>query len=337
MKRKITMLILSVVLAVCAVGSFAGCNEDAKGFTFVEAGNGAGYYVSDVENKENLTELVIPSEYKGKSVIGINDEAFMEMNNLKKVQIPARVIKISKNAFNSCAQLEEVIFAEDSVLEEIGNDAFRGCTNLKTITIPSGVKKIGSNAFSGCESLESVVLPKGLLILGAKAFFECTMLEEIEIPAGLTSIKSETFRGCLSLISVTFAENSLLTVVDKNAFRECESLVEIFFPASVKELRYGGLYQCKSLIRVQFGNYEEGIPGQLESIGRWGISECDSLAEVYLPGTLKKIEQSAFSQDPSLSLFVFYGTKSDWDSVEKADGWNGTKPFTINSLDGEIK
>ena len=36
------------------------------------------------------------------------------------------------------------------------NEAFRGCTSIKTVTIPVGVKIIAENAFSGCTSIQTI-------------------------------------------------------------------------------------------------------------------------------------------------------------------------------------
>ena len=38
----------------------------------------------------------------------------------------------------------------------IPKGAFRGCKNLKRITIPKGVRRIGKDVFAGCDSLEDV-------------------------------------------------------------------------------------------------------------------------------------------------------------------------------------
>lgn len=42
--------------------------------------------------------------------------------------------------------------------EEIGNSAFKDCTSLTDISIPSEVTKIGECAFMGCTSLSSVII-----------------------------------------------------------------------------------------------------------------------------------------------------------------------------------
>ena len=39
----------------------------------------------------------------------------------------------------------------------IGEEAFRGCTGLTSITIPNSVTSIGSYAFNGCTGLTSIM------------------------------------------------------------------------------------------------------------------------------------------------------------------------------------
>ena len=44
-------------------------------------------------------------------------------------------------------------------LETIGNYAFYGCVNVKTIVFSASVKSIGNYAFKGCAMVDSIVLP----------------------------------------------------------------------------------------------------------------------------------------------------------------------------------
>ena len=44
----------------------------------------------------------------------------------------------------------------------IGDSAFRGCSKLKSVTIPNSVTSIGDSAFRGCSELKSVTIPNSV-------------------------------------------------------------------------------------------------------------------------------------------------------------------------------
>lgn len=56
----------------------------------------------------------------------------------------------------------------------VGDNAFRGCTSLASITLPSSVTSIGEYAFYDCENLTKVVLPSSIESIGAYAFSGAT-------------------------------------------------------------------------------------------------------------------------------------------------------------------
>ena len=59
------------------------------------------------------------------------------------------------------------------VFSEIGENAFRKCSNLETIIIPNSVTKIGKGTFSWCSSLTSVIIPDSVTEIGDEAFAIC--------------------------------------------------------------------------------------------------------------------------------------------------------------------
>ena len=88
----------------------------------------------------------------------------------------------------------------------IGNEAFRKCTSLTSVTIPNSVTSIGHGAFSWCQDLTSVTIPEGVTSIGDSAFSECKSLTSITIPDSVTSIGDYAFESCSSLTSISLPE-----------------------------------------------------------------------------------------------------------------------------------
>merc|ERR1711957_1147389 len=86
-------------------------------------------------------------------------------NNIVEIIIPTSVTKIGIAAFYHAPNLETVTFEKGSLLTEICDQAFKGCTNLKTINIPSGIETMGWDAFqkTGCD--ENSFIP-GRIVFG---------------------------------------------------------------------------------------------------------------------------------------------------------------------------
>ena len=72
----------------------------------------------------------------------------------------------------------KTIYVVPATIEAIGNYAFQGCSNLRTIIIPEGkIASVGYMSFEGCTSLSSLFLPKTLNMFGNSAFKNCPNLK----------------------------------------------------------------------------------------------------------------------------------------------------------------
>lgn len=79
---------------------------------------------------------------------------------------------------------------------------------MQNLAIPANVTIILQQAFAGCTSLRSVFLNEGLEILDSEIFINCGKLEEIVIPSTVTTIYKNVFKGCNALEKVIFDEAS---------------------------------------------------------------------------------------------------------------------------------
>jgi hypothetical protein len=103
--------------------------------------------------------------------------------NIIEAKIPKKIsgvfVKgIGKEAFKNCTKLKKVTLP--SKLKTIGEGAFYGCSSLEYIDIPSKVKDIGKNAFNCCSSLKGVAFAKkSKAEVHKSAFFNCPELEKV--------------------------------------------------------------------------------------------------------------------------------------------------------------
>lgn len=119
----------------------------------------------------------------------------------------------------------------------IGASAFRGCTNMTSITLPNSVTSIGTWAFYWCTGLTSVSLPEGVISIESNAFMACSRLTDVAIPNSVTSISSYAFANCASLSKIKLSESQKDIV--PATFYNCSSLKTVVIPARVASIRKG--------------------------------------------------------------------------------------------------
>ena len=232
----------------------------------------------------------------------IKPKEFYNCYLLIAISIPNSVTKIGEGAFNSCSNLEKIIFEKSSQLEVIGESAFIDCTALEKIVIPSRVRTIGEDAFNGCKSLQQVIFEVNsdskeinfekssqLEVIDNCAFIHCTALKKIVIPSSVRIIGEGAFSGCKNLQQVIFAAKSKLTSIGNGAFYTCLNLTEITIPQSVKQIGNDAFHYCSSLRKI---NFEE--PSQLEVIEAGTFDSCNSLIDIIIPDNIKCIKNLAF-------------------------------------------
>jgi len=129
--------------------------------------------------------------------------------------------------FYKRADVTEIIIPDS--FEEVSAAAFRGCENLKKVTMGRKLRVIGEAAFFECTSLTELILPEGVEEIGDSAFYN-SGLETVKLPSTAEVIKDRAFYGCKSLKSVQV--NDTLAEIGKFAFADCPLLELIELPAN---------------------------------------------------------------------------------------------------------
>lgn len=125
-------------------------------------------YVYITQYYGNDVDVVIPSELKGKPVVGLKADCFSGSTaadatpeqqacaKIKSVTIPETVEDICARAFKGCVSLEKINFSEG--LYEIDESAFEGCEKLTEINLPESLAHFNGTALNGT-AVEELVLP----------------------------------------------------------------------------------------------------------------------------------------------------------------------------------
>lgn len=142
---------------------------------------------------KKLLSVVIPD-----NVSSIGDSCFNQCASLRLINIPSKISKIANTTFMQC-DLEEITLHSD--ITYIGNYAFAGNKNLKSVNIEGKVLSIGENAFSGCNNLAHINIPDSVIEIKSNTF-NGSKLSQIEIPSSVTSIDIGAFAYCLDLKTI---------------------------------------------------------------------------------------------------------------------------------------
>lgn len=241
----------------------------------------------------------------GKNITSIGQAAFSGCAALSEINGFENVRSLGASAFSGCSSLSSVdLSAITSIgnyafsntgltsvsfpanFEEIPMNCFAGCSELKTITLPSTLKKIGISAFQG-SGIESIAIPEGVTQMGCYAFRYCKELKSITLPSTLTVIDNSTFEQCSSLTSIELSEG--LESIYRLAFMGCSALTSINLPHTVTSIGDSCFYGCTSLTSAN-------IPLSITKVPSFIFNGCTALKSVELHEGITAIGQSAFSE-----------------------------------------
>ena len=216
------------------------------------------------------------------------------------ISIPRRlggcpVTVIGAEAFAGCKELTSVSIPD--CVKTIGHSAFARCEGLAEVSIPNGVEEIGEWAFAGCAALERVSIGTGTKSIRNYAFGFCPSLTEIEVDAGNPHFKTDDgvllVRDGSELVLVprnrpgTFEVPEGVVAIHSMAFGDCRALVRVVLPDSLYGIGEKAFWRCGKLEAVDFGNGVRVIAGK-------AFHDCTKLASVTLPDSVEQIGDNAF-------------------------------------------
>lgn len=242
----------------------------------------------------NLTATVIASDkYRNYSAITIPGTVIID-------GIEYKVTEIGANAFKGCSDLRNVTISDG--VQTIGNGAFQECYSAYFEQLPSSLRTIGDNAFRWCQTNTQRILPEGLLSIGKWAFSGCYYMQKVVLPSTLTSIDEYAFRDNSNLATV-ISHISRPFAINNNVFGSESKWNE-------ETQQYD--YTCAADLYVP-----EGTIDQYKSMEGWTV-----FSNIY-EGELKDFTY--------LDLVYTYNTSSKVATVVKGENYDSLKIVSIPS------
>ena len=275
----------------------------------------------------NLTYVTLSD-----NLTSIPRQCFAYCTALSSITIPGTAKEISYFAFYNCESLHEVTLEEG--VEVILNNAFERCFSLVSIMIPASVTTIEPNVLSDCISLTAInvnsgnthycspngvlynapmdsllqypcnkggsvyQVPAGVKVIAGRAFDRCYHLESVNLPESLTTIGAWAFGNCDNL--KTFTVPASVTYVGSSFLSGSPSVVGIdVAPGNQNYMSDDGvLYTSDGKLLVQYPNGRPdkhySLLNSADSIGYYAFASSVNLKSVYIPGSVKLIEQYTF-------------------------------------------
>lgn len=265
--------------------------------------------------------LFVPSVFAEESGSWKNIEWFLDDKGVLSISGTGNMPDApSENVpWNKLSYFIKQVVVEEGVTS-IGECAFKGCTRIENIELPSTVKSIGDFAFYGCWALTELDIPNGVESLGRCAVYDCESLTKLSIPASLTYFGPQNGEYCNALkeffvnsqnsryssekgVLFDKAKTTLIrfpsgkegayiipdgvVTITEGAFEFSYDLTELVIPESVDFIGQGAFNSCTGLTRVE-------MPKTMSTLAPYAFANCEKLNGIEIPSGIKSINAQAF-------------------------------------------
>lgn len=244
----------------------------------------------DIENTQSFLELVY-NEKNGR----INQDAeavglYCNGNPVTDIVIPDGTTTVEK-WFANITTIESIVIPNS--VTKVDFDAFKGCTNLKKLTVGSGLKlkggfsSYGTNVRSfmdrwGCSGqIEEIVFSEGRTEIGQYALGE-ENLKSVTLPSTLKKVDKTAFRDVVNLENLyvpnlekwlKLSEGIFGSEKGTNLYAGGKLVTDLVVPDSITTIPEGAFYGLSSLKSVT-------IPNSVTDIGKNAFKYCKNLKKL---------------------------------------------------------
>lgn len=185
-------------MLVCMIPSFSvfaaervnTVNGVRFGFRLLPGTNGSSAVAALQSVETSVKNLVLPDYFtiNGDTKVpltSVDNKALMNNKTIESVKFNDACTGVGDYAFSGCTNLKTVIFGES--FANIARNAFEN-TGIVSLSFTDNIRTIGDSAFSGCGSLVSFKGGMNLTEIGDSAFYNCPNLKSVTLGSSVSKI-----------------------------------------------------------------------------------------------------------------------------------------------------
>lgn len=263
--------------------------------------------------KTTITSLTITGTIDARDFKTMRDS----LTALKIIDISsATIMAYAENTSPDDTKL--VVYPADAMPEK----AFYMDRKIIAIAMPVSLRTIGKEAFCGCTNLKSITIPASVTMLDDFVFF-LSGLSTLEIPESVDSIGINSLCGEVivansnpkfsSLDGVLFNKNGTVLLfcpetktgsysippsvsrIESFSLNRCSKLTSVTTPETLREIGSYAFESCRGMTDIN-------LPQSLQKIGMGAFQYCDSLKSIYIPSNVVNIGGFALACNASITV-----------------------------------
>lgn len=248
---------LAILLALCAVlMTSCGGSGDGNGETEdlgAVYSTGLAYKINENDPTECTVtgigtctdkNISVPPTIDGKTVTAISDKAFAKRANFSPAPINPSSARVEAS---SVRPLTDAIIPGDGY--QFGTD-LTPSSEIESITLPLTVKEIGEEAFCGCEELKTINVNENISSIGKDAFKDTAYFNNKENWDGEALYISNYLITVSASYVGEFTVRPGTVMIADQAFYKCEGVTSVNIAESVKAVGEYVFYGCVSLTHL---------------------------------------------------------------------------------------
>lgn len=187
----------------------------------------------------------------------------------------------------------------------VAKGGFRYC-DFSSVSLPNAMEEIREEGFAYCQNLKDIALPHGITEIAPSTFLDCRNLETVSFRDAngnttttnekIKSIGDHAFMSCIKLKGFN-CPDSVLSIGD-SAFQGCKRITTFFLPGT------------------EFTTPQTVPTDQRVSLGSYAFADCSVLSMVHFDVNLQTVGTGVFSKcDPQKLLLNYTGDAAAFENL----------------------